>query len=158
MAHFIDAVRSLADVVLFDSPPALAVADATLLSARVDGTLFVLAFGDTRKTAARQALEILSRARGNVLGTVMNKMDASSGGYYYGKYYYTPVTDIALRGTSDGNNNNDDNNTAALGNGNNGNKNGAGALPTGTSVAAADRTETGVQQSNRNSETFREEK
>lgn len=129
MAHFIDAVRSLADVVLFDSPPALAVADATLLSARVDGTLFVLAFGDTRKTAARQALELLSRARGNVLGTVMNKMDASAGGYYYGKYYYTPVTDIALRGTSDGNGSHNGNTAALGGNGNGAKKNGAGALP-----------------------------
>ncbi len=152
MAHFIDAVRSLADVVLFDSPPALAVADATLLSARVDGTLFVLAFGDTRKMAARQALELLSRARGNVLGTVMNKVDASAGGYYYGKYYYTPVTDVALRGASDGNGT-ESNGTAALVNGK---KNGVGTLST-AAKAADDQNEMDIE-SNRTIEMSRGEK
>ena len=41
----------------------------------------------TRKSQAKQARELLARARANVLGTVLNKMDNQSSGYYYGKYY-----------------------------------------------------------------------
>lgn len=145
MAHFIDAVRTLADIVLFDSPPALAVADATLLASRVDGTLFVLAFGETRKTAARQALDLLSRARVPVLGTVLNKMDAGAGGYYYGKYYYTPLADADERnvlpegtmpaktnGASNGSSNgaHDTHHDNSNGNGANGGSNGV-VLPAG---------------------------
>lgn len=88
MAHFVDAVRTMADIILFDAPPTLAVADAVLLSARVDGVLFVIGFGETKKTSARQALELLGRARAHVLGTVLNKIDAGRGGY--GAYYYAP--------------------------------------------------------------------
>ncbi len=95
MAHFVEAVRNMADIILFDAPPTLAVADAVLLSSRVDGALFVVGFGDTKKTNARHALELLSRARVHMLGTVLNKMDEKSRGYYYSQYYYTPVTEAA---------------------------------------------------------------
>lgn len=93
MAHFVDAIREAADVVIFDSPPALAVADAALLSARVDGVVFVVSYGETKRTNARQAISMLARARANILGTVINKLDEAGMGYY-GTYThaYTPIT------------------------------------------------------------------
>lgn len=97
MAHFVDTLRTMADVLVFDSPPTLAVADAVLLSARVDGVLFVVGYGETKKTNARHALDLLAHARAHVLGAVLNKMDTPGRGYYYGQYYYAPAGELAAR-------------------------------------------------------------
>ena len=51
MAHFIAALRATADIILIDSPPVLAVADAVLLSSRVDGVILVLGFGEDTQVA-----------------------------------------------------------------------------------------------------------
>jgi non-specific protein-tyrosine kinase len=76
-----------ADVILFDSPPALAVTDAAVLSARVDGVLIVYEIGSTRRGAAERVVDELQRVDANVLGVVMNRLSPSRDGYYY-QYYY----------------------------------------------------------------------
>jgi len=93
MAHFIEAIREVADFVLFDAPPMLAVSDPALLSPRVDGVLFVVSHGETKRGAARQAMSLLTRARANVMGTVLNKVD-TSGRSNYGNYYYSSYAPI----------------------------------------------------------------
>ena len=87
MEHLIARLETIADVILFDTPPALAVADAIVLSSRTNGTLLVIGYGESKKANTRKAQELLSRANANLLGTVLNRMDAPSTGYYYGKYY-----------------------------------------------------------------------
>lgn len=87
MGKLIDDLEDRADIVLFDSPPALAVADAIVLASRANGVLLVVAYGETKKTSTKKAIETLSRANANILGTVLNRMDGPAGGYYYGKYY-----------------------------------------------------------------------
>jgi non-specific protein-tyrosine kinase len=77
---------SWADMIIFDSPPALAVTDAVVLGARVDGVLLVYEIGSTRKGAAARAVKELQRVDANVLGVVMNRLSPSRDGYYY--YYY----------------------------------------------------------------------
>lgn len=47
------------DIILVDSPPALAVADALLLSSHVDGTLMVLSACEVNRDLARQARDAL---------------------------------------------------------------------------------------------------
>ena len=88
MGRFLAEVETRADVILLDTPPALAVADATVLAARTDGALLVVGYGDTKKTSVKRAKEMLARGNANILGTVLNRMDGAGGGYYYyGKYY-----------------------------------------------------------------------
>ncbi len=88
MGRFLAEVETRADVVLLDTPPALAVADATVLAARTDGALLVVGYGDTKKTSVKRAKDMLSRGNANILGTVLNRMEGAGGGYYYyGKYY-----------------------------------------------------------------------
>lgn len=87
---FLESARALADVVLFDSPPVLAVGDAVLLAATVDGVIFVIASGETRKREARQALRLLRQARAPLLGCVVNKLVRSENAYY-GAYDYRPA-------------------------------------------------------------------
>ena len=108
MGELITELESLADIVLFDSPPTLAVADSIVLAARTNGVLLVIGYGETKKTNSRNAVAALQRANARVLGTVLNRVEGPSSGYYYGKYYVPasvestratrPVTDTNTRG------------------------------------------------------------
>jgi succinoglycan biosynthesis transport protein ExoP len=73
-------------VVIIDTSPVLAAADAVTLAARVDGVLFVVDSGRTRATSARRALQSLRLVRARLLGAVLNKVTSEQAGYYY--YYY----------------------------------------------------------------------
>lgn len=82
--------KELFDVVLFDSPPLLAVTDAAVLSTMVDGTVVVVRMGSTAREAVKRAIMQLRTVHGRVLGAVLNDVDYNSGSYYggYGYYYY----------------------------------------------------------------------
>jgi capsular exopolysaccharide synthesis family protein len=93
MDQLLRRLTDLADVVIFDSPPVLAVADATVLSKRVDGLVLVAEAGQTRLAAARQAIINLQQAGANVLGGVLNRVSGKGGGYYYyysSYHHYSP--------------------------------------------------------------------
>jgi len=79
------------DVILFDSPPLLAVTDAAVLSTLVDGTVLVVRTASTAREAVRRALGQLRAVHSRVLGAVLNDVDMRGGGYYggYGYYYYS---------------------------------------------------------------------
>ena len=78
------------DVVLFDTPPLLAVTDAAVLSTMVDGTILVIRMGSTAREAVRRALAQLRAVRVRVLGALLNDVSMKAGGYYggYGYTYY----------------------------------------------------------------------
>jgi len=67
-------LRQQFDMVLVNTPPVLAVADAAILAPRVDGVVLVLRAGTTRRAHALQAKERLERVRARLLGVVL--MDA----------------------------------------------------------------------------------
>ena len=87
MAMLVERLREEADVILFDSPPALAVTDASVLATQADGVLVVVDAGRTRRSAARQAAERLRQVGAHVVGAALNRQKAARGGYYY--YYYS---------------------------------------------------------------------
>jgi non-specific protein-tyrosine kinase len=88
MGQVLEALYKHADVILFDSPPALVVTDAVILGAKVDGVLIVNDLGRTRRKMAQKVLETLRRGRANILGLVLNRVPKGSGyGYYYNHYY-----------------------------------------------------------------------
>ncbi|MCK0206424.1 polysaccharide biosynthesis tyrosine autokinase [Starkeya koreensis] len=78
------------DLVVFDSPPMLSIADAQLLGAAAHATIFVAGAGDSRRAVARNALRRLQLARALTIGLVLTKFDARSSryGYGYGAYGY----------------------------------------------------------------------
>ena len=80
--------REMFDVVLFDSPPLLAVTDAAVLSTMVDGAILVVRVGSTSREAVRRAAAHLRAVHSRVLGAVLNDIDSTSGGYYGGYGYY----------------------------------------------------------------------
>jgi len=84
---------SEADIVLFDSPPVLAVTDAAVLASRLDGVLLVNDSGRTRRSMAQRAVEGLRKVSANLLGVVLNRLSSASGGYSYYHYYYYSESD-----------------------------------------------------------------
>jgi capsular exopolysaccharide synthesis family protein len=74
------------DVVVVDSPPVMAVADASILAHQTSGVLFVVAADSTSRHAARAALDQLQRARGRFLGAVLNRTDGRMHRYYRSSY------------------------------------------------------------------------
>jgi protein-tyrosine kinase len=84
MRQLLDKVSENFDWVILDSPPALAVYDASILADMCDGVLFVVRAGATDSTLAERAVSEF-RAK-NLLGVVLNRVEASDtyGGYYYG--------------------------------------------------------------------------
>jgi len=79
------------DVLLIDSPPLLAVADAAILACMVSGVILVLEAGQTHLEGAAAALAALERAGAKVLGAVLNNVRMGRKGYgssYYYYYYY----------------------------------------------------------------------
>jgi len=91
MSQLMEHLEQQADVLVFDSPPILAVTDAAVLSRQVDGVLVVVEAGKTREGEARRAMEELAKVDAPVLGVVLNKvpMRRRGGyGYYYYQHYY----------------------------------------------------------------------
>jgi non-specific protein-tyrosine kinase len=85
MALVIEALKAEADLVIFDTPPVLAVTDAAVLASQADGVLLIAEAGKTRRAAAVRALENLQQVGANVVGGVLNKFAAGrSETYYYG--------------------------------------------------------------------------
>jgi non-specific protein-tyrosine kinase len=83
MRDLIDYLRNEADYVLFDAPPVLAVTDAAVLAAKLDGTILVLKAGKTSRDAAREAKEQLEKVHANLLGTILNNARQSGSRYGY---------------------------------------------------------------------------
>lgn len=95
MKSLIEALKGKADVVLFDSPPAMVVTDAAVLARQVDGVLLVTEAGNTRREIAQRAKEDLTKVGANVLGAVLNKLSLRGAGYYY--YYSSRDGDAKKR-------------------------------------------------------------
>jgi capsular exopolysaccharide synthesis family protein len=79
------------DHIVFDGPPVLGFADAPMLAAAVNGTLFVLESRGTRRGQARGALRRLQVGRAHLLGAVLTKFSTKStsyGGYDYAYDYH----------------------------------------------------------------------
>lgn len=74
------------DAVLVDAPPVLAVTDAVLLAAQVDGVIMVVWAGNARVDIAREARNQLMKANARILGVVLNKVRMPGRDYHY--YYY----------------------------------------------------------------------
>lgn len=73
------------DMVVFDTPPVLAVTDAQVLANQCDGTILVVASGSTDKDSAVKAKELLEAAKAKLLGVVLNRKKQKDSSYYY--YY-----------------------------------------------------------------------
>lgn len=100
LRSLVDTLEESSDLVLVDSPPSLAVADASILASHVDGVVLVVNAATTHRSAAARAKEELERVGASLLGCVYNGYDAGSSPYYYQPYYGSddPVEPVKARG------------------------------------------------------------
>lgn len=96
MQSVIELLRRNADIVIFDSPPLLAVADASVLSAFADGTILVIDASKSKRGQVRRASETLARSGAKTLGAVLNRVSASDS-FHYAGHYGESDTDSASR-------------------------------------------------------------
>lgn len=90
MSQLLNGFRDQEDlIVLIDSPPVLAAADAPVLAALVDGVLLILEIGGTHRQMLVQAVEQIERSGTRLLGTVLNKVPMNDRGGYHYYYYYS---------------------------------------------------------------------
>ncbi len=73
MGQLIQALKAKAEIVIFDAPPVLAMADAMVLASQVDATILAIGSGYTRQSLALQAIERLKTVQAKELGVVLNR-------------------------------------------------------------------------------------
>jgi Mrp family chromosome partitioning ATPase len=83
------------DLVILDTPPVLATADARILGGLTDGVLLVVRAGQTDRVAAQRAQTQLTQAGAKLLGVVLNDPggEISGDGDYYYPYEYAAEPD-----------------------------------------------------------------
>ena len=90
MVQLLDYFKQRFDMIFFDTPPVVAVTDATLMATKLDGALLVIKSHHTDREIATRAVHSLVAVGAHMLGSVLNDIDLShrysSYGYY--KYYY----------------------------------------------------------------------
>lgn len=83
MKDFLALVEKDFDYVLIDTPPVNMVTDGLLIANIVDGLLLVCSSGVVPTEEAQRAKELLTQAKANILGVVLNNVPFDSSKYYY---------------------------------------------------------------------------
>ena len=110
MDAIIEELKADCDILLMDSPPIMAAADASILASKSDGVVMVINMGETRTDTFRDALYQIQRSGTPVQGYVVNKVKTQGLGYgrryryrYHYYYYYRSQEDSdSENGTTNG--------------------------------------------------------
>jgi capsular exopolysaccharide synthesis family protein len=89
-ARFKDLLKTLGqhfDWLVVDSPPVMAVTDASVIGHLTTGVLFVIGSEQVNRHTARTAVDQLIASRATILGAVLNRVDVRKNPYYYAHYY-----------------------------------------------------------------------
>jgi capsular exopolysaccharide synthesis family protein len=86
MKTLIDSFKDNYDTVILDSPPALPVTDAAVISKLADGVIIVAEYGQTTYESVAQTKSLFEKVNARILGVVLNRVPANHKEYYY--YYY----------------------------------------------------------------------
>lgn len=90
MRATLDQLQELADVIVIDGPPILAVVDGLVLAPQVDGLVFIIKAGFTNRDAAKRALAALRQSGARILGAIFNCVPTPQMDFYnvdYGYYH-----------------------------------------------------------------------
>jgi capsular exopolysaccharide synthesis family protein len=90
MSALLNQLTARFSCVIIDSPPVLAVTDATILATMADGVLLVAASGSTQRSGLIRTRKLLASTGAKILGLVVNKVDPRFQSYR--TYGYGPVS------------------------------------------------------------------
>ncbi|MFL3009197.1 MAG: polysaccharide biosynthesis tyrosine autokinase [Candidatus Neomarinimicrobiota bacterium] len=90
LVNLIKKLESEWDIVFFDSPPLIAVTDATMVSKEIDKIIVVVKVGKTENKAFEHTISALKNVSAPIGGIVLNAVTDrhNYGGYYYYYQYY----------------------------------------------------------------------
>jgi polysaccharide biosynthesis transport protein len=84
------------DLVIYDTPPLVGLADASLLAPHTDGLILVMRMEQTDRSAVKQAVENLKMSQIPTLGLVVNAVPrTSTNNYTYYQYQRQPQQDLS---------------------------------------------------------------
>jgi len=89
MRELLDVSKNEFDYIIIDGPPVIGLADALALSNLSDATILSVQAGKTRKASLLAALKRLERTSGNIIGTLLTRVDRASNPEYNEDSYYT---------------------------------------------------------------------
>jgi polysaccharide biosynthesis transport protein len=90
MGSILEELKQKYDILLIDTPPALAVTDAAVILPYVEGILLVIKPGSTGMAPLQRMINQFRQLNANLLGVVLNDINIrhSAYGYYYKHYKY----------------------------------------------------------------------
>ena len=105
LASLVAEAAALFDMVIFDGPPTMALADAPTIGSKVEATLMVVAANKTTRAQVRAAMRRLDIAGAHVLGVVLTRYRASQSedDYGYGYEYGAGLADAIASNRGAGN-------------------------------------------------------
>lgn len=89
MERLMGELDSKADYILYDCPPAIAVADATILAPKMDGVIMLVQIGEVPRDVVFKAKSNLEAAKARIIGVVAGRVKMESEHNYYYYYYYS---------------------------------------------------------------------
>jgi polysaccharide biosynthesis transport protein len=99
MQEMLAVLRQRFDFVLIDTPPALVISDAAILSTLCDGVVVVVHNQNTTKDAARHVVEGLQAVGATILGAVLNGINIKDPYYSEYRHYYSSYYAAAQKNT-----------------------------------------------------------
>ena len=86
MGELLAALEQHFDIIVLDTPPALAVTDPAVLSSVVTASVVVVQQGKTRTNELKSAVQRLAVAGKPIAGVVINRVSGQQQGYHYAEY------------------------------------------------------------------------
>lgn len=94
MQAMIEELSQNFDIIIFDAPPCLIVADALILARLVDFSIIVTAQNSTKIDNLKRAKSAIENVGGKVAGVVLNKVQISAKSYENSYYYGEKLANI----------------------------------------------------------------
>lgn len=89
MGAVLEELKQIYDIIVVDSPPALAVTDSQILATKCDGVIMVIDSGKVKREVAAKVKASLEFVKARIVGVVLNNVNRKDGESYYYYYYGT---------------------------------------------------------------------
>lgn len=98
MLYLMEQFHAVFDLVIYDTPPVLGLADGQLLAAHTNGVVMVGGLGKTDRSMMMQSLDRLRISNATVLGVVANGVRGyTTQSYYHYQHYYAPTESEVMK-------------------------------------------------------------
>jgi capsular exopolysaccharide synthesis family protein len=98
MRELVRVLEDLSDLVIIDTPAALAVSDSVPLMQSVSGVVLVARMNRSKRDTLRRLRKIIDSAHGRLLGAVATGVTSGPGYEKYSQAYYAPIDHNSKRG------------------------------------------------------------